>query len=94
MRLVIQRMMEHIQFQLRRRVNDREKGEEGLGSEEDDGCFEELAAAFFPDVFRYNALIEARANRSAMLASSDTKERWEQKGQQQQWQFLPPGFHT
>jgi hypothetical protein len=62
MRLVLQRMMERVKYELERPENE----------EEDEAKAEHIydyAMTFFPDVFSYNALIEARANRSAMFAS-------------------------
>ena len=69
MRLVLQRMMERVQYELEQADND------GVESSESQG----YAMSFFPDVFSYNALIDARANRSAMFASDD---RTKQKRQQ------------
>ena len=56
-------MMERVQFE--------------LGCEDDSPVLDEeelhfRAMEFFPDVFSYNALIEARANRSRMFASDGT----------------------
>jgi len=61
MRLVLQRMMERVQFELERESDD----------DNDDVDDEKYAYAmsFFPDIFSYNALMEARANRAAMFTS-------------------------
>ncbi len=62
MRLVLQRMMERVKYELERPENE---GEDEAKAEH----IYDYAMTFFPDVFSYNALIEARANRSAMFAS-------------------------
>ena len=72
MRLVLQRMMERVKYEF-----------EHLSSEEDDDDLNDYAMSFFPDVFSYNALIEARANRSAMFASDK-----QQQQQQREQQYL------
>jgi len=74
MRLVLQRMMERVQYEL-----------ENL-DEEDNAAdqLNELAMEFFPDIYSYNALIQARANRAAMFASD--------KQQQQPQQLTSPRF--
>lgn len=66
MRLVLQRMMERVKYELELLENDPD-----LTEESDTAQLYELAMAFFPDVYSYNALIEARANRSAMFASDN-----------------------
>lgn len=63
MRLVLQRMMERVQFELGHEDNNPDLDEEELHLH---------AMEFFPDAFSYNALIEARANRSRMFASDET----------------------
>lgn len=65
MRLVLQRMMERVQFELGREDNNPDLDGEELHLR---------AMEFFPDAFSYNALIEARANRSRMFASDGTIE--------------------
>jgi hypothetical protein len=69
MRLVLQRMMERVKYELE--LPDNETEDEAKAEH-----IYDYAMTFFPDVFSYNALIEARANRSAMFASD-------------QQQFLP-----
>ena len=72
MRLVLQRMMERVMYELEHPPNsDTDSGE----------ADDQHAMAFFPDVFSYNALIEARANRSNMFAS-DASTQQQQKPQQ------------
>ncbi len=66
MRLVLQRMMERVKYELELLDNDPD-----LTQESDTAQLYELAMSFFPDVYSYNALIEARANRSAMFASDN-----------------------
>lgn len=75
MRLVLQRMMERVQYELESERDDNE--------EEDDGNFS-YAMSFFPDIFSYNALIEARANRAAMFTSETSSDMQQQQRRQQQ----------
>ena len=63
MRLVLQRMMERVQFELESERDDNEE------EDDDDDDNYSYAMSFFPDIFSYNALIEARANRAAMFTS-------------------------
>jgi hypothetical protein len=65
MRLVLQRMMERVQFELESDDNDNHDD----GDDEDRYAY---AMSFFPDIFSYNALMEARANRATMFTSSET----------------------
>ena len=69
MRLVLQRMMERVKYELERLENDPATLEEEEESADETAQLYELAMSYFPDVYSYNALIEARANRSAMFAS-------------------------
>jgi len=71
MRLVLQRMMERVKYEM----------EHSNGNEDHN----EFAMSFFPDVFSYNALIEARANRSAMFASDRQKKKHQQVQSKQQF---------
>ncbi|KAL7545480.1 hypothetical protein ACHAWF_008831 [Thalassiosira exigua] len=66
MRLVIQRMLERVKFELEWAEEEEEGGD--LEGGPGDVDVEERAMVFFPDVYSYNALIEARANRSAAFA--------------------------
>lgn len=59
MRLVLQRMMERVKYEL-------EMQDDGDEYNDHDNAH---AMSFFPDVFSYNALIEARANRAAMFTT-------------------------
>jgi hypothetical protein len=59
MRLVLQRMMERVKYEL-------EMQDDGDEYDDHDNAH---AMSFFPDVFSYNALIEARANRAAMFTT-------------------------
>lgn len=59
MRLVLQRMMERVKYELEKQDD----------SDEYDDHDNAHAMSFFPDVFSYNALIEARANRAAMFTT-------------------------
>ena len=72
MRLVLQRMMERVQFEL---------GSESDGDDDDNYSY---AMSFFPDIFSYNALIEARANRAAMFTSETSTNPHQFDMQQQQ----------
>jgi hypothetical protein len=80
MRLVLQRMMERVKFELERSViMDDDVDMDNNGTNDDSSSTDianqmmyDYAMTFFPDVFSYNALIEARANRSAMFASSSS----------------------
>ena len=59
MRLVLQRMMERVKYEL-----------ESQGDADDDNHHNNAySMSFFPDIFSYNALIEARANRAAMFTT-------------------------
>ncbi|KAL7542120.1 hypothetical protein ACHAXR_011822 [Thalassiosira sp. AJA248-18] len=90
MRLVTQRMMERVKYELEHPDNITDLEEEGHEGDDDDHCHE-YAMTFFPDVFSYNALIDARANRSAMFASDDiTKQQQQQRSQQ--FSSSPPRF--
>jgi len=95
MRLVLQRMMERVKFELERPVMDDEDDIDVATNDDSrtvpaaDQMMYDYAMTFFPDVFSYNALIEARANRSAMFASSSTSF----KPKQQQHQFLTHRLH-
>ena len=80
MRLVLQRMMERVKYEF-----------EHSSSEEDDDDLNDYAMSFFPDVFSYNALIEARANRSAMFASD--KQQQQQQREQQYLSAPNPTFY-
>eukprot|EP00985_Skeletonema_marinoi_P005046 scaffold2183_cov185-Skeletonema_marinoi.AAC.2 len=73
MRLVLQRMMERVQFELE---------SESDGDDDDNYSY---AMSFFPDIFSYNALIEARANRAAMFTSetSTNPHQFDMRQQQQ-----------
>eukprot|EP00578_Thalassiosira_sp_NH16_P012462 CAMPEP_0181126732 /NCGR_PEP_ID=MMETSP1071-20121207/27799_1 /TAXON_ID=35127 /ORGANISM="Thalassiosira sp., Strain NH16" /LENGTH=1025 /DNA_ID=CAMNT_0023212379 /DNA_START=2120 /DNA_END=5195 /DNA_ORIENTATION=- len=78
MRLILQRMMERVKYELEHPVDE---------------CYEadhvnEQAMAFFPDVYSYNALINAQANRSAMFAS----DKQQQQQRQQPHQFISTRF--
>ena len=83
MRLVLQRMMERVKAEVEYLNNETE-----LDQEEYDEQFE-AAMAFFPDVYSYNALIEARANCSATFASDSTS-----STQQPRNQFASPRQHV
>ena len=66
MRLVLQRMMERVKYELEH------ASELDIDADSSDQSVihpNSQALSFFPDAFSYNALIEARANRSAMFAS-------------------------
>ena len=100
MRLVLQRMMERVKFELERPVMDDEVMYDDATNDDSstdtaaDKMMYDYAMTFFPDVFSYNALIEARANRSAMFASSSSStssfknKKNEHIQPQQQHQFL------
>ena len=77
MRLVLQRMMERVQFELERQENEE--------NDVDDESYS-YAMSFFPDVLSYNALIEARGNRAAIFASETSYTNPEQFGTRQQQQ--------
>jgi hypothetical protein len=80
-------MMERVKFELERPVMDDEDDIDVATNDDSrtvpaaDQMMYDYAMTFFPDVFSYNALIEARANRSAMFASSSTS--FKPKQQQQ-----------
>ncbi|KAL3821759.1 hypothetical protein ACHAXA_000258 [Cyclostephanos tholiformis] len=79
MRLVLQRMMERVKYEL----------ESHHDQTEDDASVEHIsdyAVTFFPDVYSYNALIEARANRCAMFASDKQQLLPQQLLPQKAWQ--------
>jgi hypothetical protein len=79
MRLVLQRMMERVKYELERPDNETE----------DDASAEHIsnyAMTFFPDVYSYNALIEARANRCAMFASEKQQLPVQQSVPRRAWQ--------
>lgn len=67
MRLVLQRMMERVQYEMEHA--DEAEMEAGSCDDQFEIDPNSHALSFFPDAFSYNALIEARANRSAMFAS-------------------------
>ena len=84
MRLMLQRMMERVKYELENPLYDLEgsdihkddkSGDETNNAEIDEDHLELLsnsrALSFFPDSFSYNALIEAHANRSAMFSSAE-----------------------
>jgi hypothetical protein len=85
MRLVLQRMMERVKYELERPDNETEDAD---NETEDDASAEltsNYATTFFPDVYSYNALIEAHANRCAMFAS-DKQQLPPQRSPRRAWQ--------
>ena len=80
MRLVLQRMMERVKYEMEQYEND-----DNTDENEAERHFHELATTFFPDVFSYNALIEARAKRSAMFSSDKQRQRKNQQHNRQEY---------
>lgn len=78
MRLVLQRMMERVKYEIEQYENDTDESKA-------ERHFHELATTFFPDVFSYNALIEARAKRSAMFSSDTQHQRNKQQHNRQEY---------
>lgn len=86
MRLILQRMMERVKYEMENEQYDDDYNiSDGVGNDTTDK--DTRALAFFPDAFSYNALIEAHANRSVMFSteSPQTEQVGRQLKQQRPW---------